>query len=230
MNSASPGNPGTPGRPLPSRRSLLRGGTVLGLSAIAGSGPAAQAAGRPAAAAPPGTAYALTADSRTSGNMVLDYKPSQPSGWPKGPQDKSVGMTIGGHISSADFTYSGITYTISLLQAGQSADSLDPVYEATPADSIIDFRQTLDSAFSDFFTFRYLGGSADWGQLSVQSYSVFTVQPTQTSPGLIYGANLYVVHLAGGRLAEDTGTTDSAGKGIVNIFGGLKYGWQLHKQ
>jgi hypothetical protein len=31
-------------------------------------------------------------------------------------------------------------------------------------------------------------------------------------------------------LAEDTGTADSSGKDIVNIFGGLKYGWQLQKQ
>jgi len=28
-------------------------------------------------------------------------------------------------------------------------------------------------------------------------------------------------------LARDTGTKDAAGKEIVNIFGGLKYGWQV---
>jgi hypothetical protein len=30
-------------------------------------------------------------------------------------------------------------------------------------------------------------------------------------------------------LAQDTGTKDAAGKDIVNIFGGLKYGWQVQR-
>jgi len=29
-------------------------------------------------------------------------------------------------------------------------------------------------------------------------------------------------------LAQDTGTKNAAGKDIVNIFGGVKWGWQLH--
>lgn len=30
-------------------------------------------------------------------------------------------------------------------------------------------------------------------------------------------------------LAQDTGIKDAAGKDIVNVFGGLKHGWQVHR-
>ena len=30
-------------------------------------------------------------------------------------------------------------------------------------------------------------------------------------------------------LAQDTGTKDAAGKDVVNIFGGIKWGWQVHE-
>jgi hypothetical protein len=29
-------------------------------------------------------------------------------------------------------------------------------------------------------------------------------------------------------LAQDTGIKDAAGQDIINIFGGVKWGWQLH--
>jgi hypothetical protein len=243
----------------------------------------------------------LTASSR---HMVLDYQPSQANGWPA-EFGQQVGVTIGGHVASTDFTYQNTAYTVSLVPFGQAGDSPDPVYEAVPADPGIKFQQTLDSAFSDYYTFRYAGDSPGWGQLAVQSYSTFTAEPTQSSPLLRFGADLYIVYIPGDRrpspalrgnlrwiqvvsngqplfvdcsrranpffnaagltsvyghqvvsfadtpqgganpgtaltlpslwtaetfLAEDTGITDRSGKGIVTLFGGLKYGWQIQKQ
>jgi hypothetical protein len=236
--------------------------------------------------------------------MVLDYQPSQPTGWPA-QFGQPVGATVGGHVPSADFTYQNTAYTISLVPFGQAGDSPDPVYEAVPADPDIKFQQTLNSAFSDYYTFRYDGDSPGWGQLAVQSYSAFAAEPSQSSPMLAFGADLYVVYTPGGYeprpagrgnlrwiqvvssgqplfvddsgradpfffdggltsvygrqavsfydasqgsprpgatgalpslwtaetfLAEDTGITDRSGKGIVTIFGGLKYGWQVRQQ
>lgn len=294
MSSAWSGGPETQGQPVRSRRWLLRGGMAVGLSMMAGAGLAARAQ-RPAAAAP----YTLAA----TGRMILDYQPSQPTGWPAG-MGQTVGVTVGGHVASSEFTYASAAYTVSLVPFGQTGASPNPVYEAVPADPDIAFQQTLDSAFAGYYTFRYVGGQPGWGQLSVQSYSTFVTEPSQTSPLLTVGAELYVVHIPGGHsspvtqgnlrwiqvvnngqarfvdhsgsanpfyiaagltsvygrpvvsfgdapsvsagpgatgalpplwtaetfLVEDTGVTDRSGKDILNVFGGLKYGWQIQEQ
>ncbi len=54
---------------------------------------------------------------------------SQPTGWGQG-----FTPTIGGHTSSADSTYQGSEYNISLLRSSQPEDSPSPAYEDVPAD------------------------------------------------------------------------------------------------
>jgi hypothetical protein len=196
MHTIPVNNPAAPtGLPL-SRRSLLRGGTVLGLSAVATAG---------LASAPMATAALAAGSARTSpqptphANLVADYRPSQPTGWsptsmPEPGAEEVVGMTVGGHTSSLSFPYRGVSYRLSLLSFGQPGDSADPVYEATPTDSTINFRQTLANKFGDYYSFNYVGGFKGQHEFSVQSYSVFVHEPTDTSPALNYGANLYFVY------------------------------------
>lgn len=289
-----------------SRRSVLRGGTVLGLSAVAGGfaprswmrrgDPPSSQAGHPAGS------------QGLAGHLVLDYQPSQPTGWGQG-----FTTTIGGHTTSADFSFRGQTYQIALLSFGQPDNSPDPAYEGIPADSAVAFKPTLDEEFGAYYSFRYTGGFSGRGEFSVQSYSVFANPPTQAAPSVTFGANLYVVYnpvrgrrhpaidsrlqwiqvinwppfagtasrvdndgripnpfygVAGGLtsiygnpvvnfndtpqisllssgtgstaippnefraelfLAQDTGIKDGAGKDIVNILGGLRYGFQVQE-
>jgi hypothetical protein len=231
-----------------------------------------------------------------SNTLTIDYQPSQITGW--------GGATLGGHIASADFTFQGTAYTLSLAPFGQAGDSPDPVYEDVPADPVIGFQQTLTQAWGEYYSFRYLGGQ---GSFSVQSYSVYT-HVSSSSAG--FGCDLYLVYqpsggypavddelrfiqvvsrtsagtgsapvsvvdnnlranpfymdpgggvlsvngtvgvsfydrpgqgvsgqaaasLAGSAglfevfLARDTGLKDASSKGIVNIFGGVKWGWQV---
>src|ERR1022692_3641840 len=91
--------------PLASRRSLLRGGALLGLSA----------ATRVACASQPSRASASQAVRRTGapprgGHLVLDYKPSQVTGW-----SLPYSPTLGGHTASSDFSWNGKPYRVSLL-------------------------------------------------------------------------------------------------------------------
>ncbi|MFF5205905.1 hypothetical protein [Streptosporangium sp. NPDC000396] len=244
-------------------------------------------------------------------HLVLNYQRSQPHGWP-GTPGQTAGATIGGHVAAKDFTHNGKSYRISLLPFDQPGDSPHPLYEDIPADPDINFRQTLAGAFGAYYSFRYVGGFRGRHEFDVQSYSVFADQATEDSPGLSYGADLYVVYdpdlrrgdpavhdtlrwiqvvrrfgpaglpesyvdnagrpnpfyvyggrtsvygqrvfnfdyantpdrlqgppgddsaLAGVRfmaeafLAQDTGVKNAAGKDVVNIFGGVKYGWQVH--
>jgi hypothetical protein len=241
-------------------------------------------------------------------HLVANYRPSQPHGWPASGPDEPVGVTIGGHTTATDFTYNGRSYRIGLLPFGQPGDSPDPVYEDTPTDATVNYKQTLTSAFGASYSFRYLGGFPGRGEFNVQSYTVFVTEPTQTSP-LLYGADLYVVYDpderrgdppirttlrwiqvarssavpgvptsfvdnvgranpfsvtggvtsvygtrtfsfaysvtvplfpgAGGHtvlsdqflaeifLVRDTGLKDETGKDVINVYGGLKYGWQV---
>jgi hypothetical protein len=278
----------------------LHSGTVIGLSAAG-------------IASLPAAAYATPPSRRPmpSGNLVLNYQPSQPTGWQPttmlaGPGARSVGMTVGGHTSSLDFPLNGKNYRISLLSFGQPGDSPDPVYEAAPSDSTVDYEKTLADKFGAFYSFNYKGGFAGRSQFSVESYSVFVNEPTTTSPILDYGINLYFAYhpdvrhgdpdiqaslqfiqvvnwagsgqtgsmvdnadranpfyiwggltsvygnqfvsfndspqvaglggvtgdLAGAFVAEtflvrDTGIKDRSRKAIIEVFGGIKYGWQV---
>jgi hypothetical protein len=280
--------------PIPSRRSVLRGGAVAGLSAVAA--PVLRAAARPGrlTGSPAG-------DHHGRGHLVLGYRPSQQTGW-----GQNYTPTIGGHTASADFTIQGTGYRISLLPSGQLGDSRDPVYEDLPADPTVGFRQTLAAAWDPYYSFRYQGGFGGHDEFTVGSYSAFADESSPDSPGLSYGADLYLTYTpgrgdppvrgllywiqvinwpggtgsasstvdngghanpfyapAGGLtsingdqvfsfydipqgnatpgqavaapdqftaevfLAQDTGIKDTAGKDIVNIFGGINWGWQL---
>jgi hypothetical protein len=291
MHHAPAGSPAQPAPP-PSRRSLLHGGALLGVAAVT-SAAAVPSRGTPRAAParPPGARG-------RRGGLVLDYRPRQPTGWSPG-----FNFSMGGHTPSADFTFHGSKYRISLLPIGQPGDTPNPVYEDTPADPTVTFRHTLTAAYGRYYSFHYAGGQ---GQFSIQSCNVFARVTTKPQPTLNYGADLYVVyqpahhgkpvspselqwiqviywrngpHGPGGSstvdsgranpfyiwggftsingtqvvnyydqpqliiqqdttlsdlfiaelfLARDTGTKDSAGKDIVTIYDGLKYGWRVH--
>jgi len=50
------------------------------------------------------------------------------------------------------------------------------------------------------------------------------------NPAMDHGASSHLppsVFRAGVFLAQDTGINDAAGKAIVNIFGGVKWDWQM---
>jgi hypothetical protein len=121
-------------------------------------------------------------------HIVLDYRPSQPTGWP-GPNPGEVGNTIGGHHSAKEFKLAGRRYRIALLAFGQPASSPNPVYEPVPGDSAIAFRRMLAHKFGAHYSFRYRGGLTGQGEFRVQCYSVFA-RPQQIG----FGAELYVVY------------------------------------
>jgi hypothetical protein len=125
---------------------------------------------------------------RAAGSLVIDYQPSQPTGWGFPEQ-----RTLGGHTESAEFTYQDVAYIISLLSFGQAGDAVDPVYEAFPSDPTINFRTVLDTAWGSYYSFRYLGGVAGF---SAESYSVFANLPTTQNPALTFGGDLYLVYQA----------------------------------
>jgi hypothetical protein len=236
--------------------------------------------------------------------VSMSYRPSQPHGWPAVIAGQSVGVTIGGHVTSRDFTHGGRSYRVELCPFGRS--DTDPGYENFPNDSTIDFKAILGQAYGTHYSFRYLGGFRQ-RKFAVQSYSVHVSESTDASP-LNYGADLYVVcepdihpgdpsvrstlrwiqvvrsqdeaeppknfvdsigranpfYASGGItsiygrrvlnfaygasvspagpddnavlsaqfaaeafLVQDTGIQDVAGKEIIHVFGGIKYGWQV---
>jgi hypothetical protein len=293
-----------------SRRALLRGGSALGLSALASgwlASPRALASLAPAIRRPvqqPPTAA-------SSPRLVANYQPSQPTGWPPlglAHPRKGIGVTLGGHTSSQQFTFQGNPYQISLLSFDQPGTSPDPVYESVPSDPTINFKDVLQKAYSAYYTFRYTGGFNGQGEINVQSYTVLAIAASINSVSHVsYGADLYFVYepdLAAGDppisddlqwiqvayasearsmvrdevdnvgranpyyfgggitsiygtrlcnfydapdngvaskspitlsdlrmyetfLAHDTGRKDRAGKGIVDIYGGIKWGWEV---
>jgi hypothetical protein len=124
------------------------------------------------------------------GHLVLNYRPTQPTGWPE-TFGQSFSQTIGGHVAFTDFTYQEKPYRLSVLGSG---DSYDPVYEDVPRDTTLNFQKTLDSAFGTYYSFRYLGGFRGQGEFNVQSYSVCLDEPTKNRPEIRFGAGLYVVY------------------------------------
>jgi hypothetical protein len=285
--------------PHASRRSLLRGGTLLGLAAAT------------AVCAPPAAALASAGQARGRGRtsargrrLVLDYQPSQVTGW-----SPPYSPTLGGHAGAKDFTWQGSDYRVSLLPFGQTGGAPNPVYEDDPADATVRFKQTLARKWGKYYTFRYLGGLPAGAWFTVESYGAFQGAPPnpRRQSGTLVGADLYAVyhpghdragpavnsdlqfiqvvyyqigtspgdHLVdtdranpfygegggltsikgnqsvsfsdfvregfGGKtvprnlfvaetfLAQDTRTKDAAGKDIVKIFGGLRWGWQMQR-
>ena len=114
--------------------------------------------------------------------LVLDYRPSEPTGW-------EFGKTLGGHHSAREFRLAGRRYQISLLAFGQASSAPNPVYQPVPSDSTIAFKRTLERKFGAVYSFRYRDGLGGKNQLRVQCYSVFA-EPKQAS----FGAQLYVVY------------------------------------
>jgi hypothetical protein len=115
-------------------------------------------------------------------HLVLDYRPSQWTGW-------EWGRTIGGHHPAQEFELSGRRYRISLLAFGRPGRSRDPVYEQVPGGSAIAFKRTLERKFGADYSFRYRGGLDGRNEFRVQCYGVFA-EPAQMS----FGAQLYVVY------------------------------------
>jgi hypothetical protein len=115
-------------------------------------------------------------------HLVLDYRPSQWTGW-------EWGKTIGGHHSSQEFTLADRHYQIGLLAFGRPASSPNPVYESGPSDSAIAFKRTLEREFGAWYSFRYRGGLTGRNEFRVQCHSVFAT-PRQMS----FGAQLYLVY------------------------------------
>ncbi len=182
MNHPDPARQARLTSPTPSRRSVLRGGAAAGLSAVAA--PVLRAA------AGPGRRTGSPADDRGGrGHLVLRYRPSQQTGW-----GQEYTPTIGGHTGSANFTFQGTGYRVSLLPSGQPGDSPDPVYAAIPADSTVNFDQTLAAAWGSHYSFRYQGGFRGRDELAVGSYSAFADESSPDSPGLSYGADLYLTY------------------------------------
>jgi hypothetical protein len=93
-------------------------------------------------------------------HLLLDYRPSQPTGW-------EWGKTIGGHHPSGEFKLTGRRYRITLLSFGDAAGSASPVYESVPADPTIAFRRTLERQFGAHYSFRYRGGFKGDGEFRV---------------------------------------------------------------
>lgn len=116
--------------------------------------------------------------------LILDYQPSQITGW--------GGSTLGGHVAAYDFAYQDTAYRVSLMPFGQQGGSPDPVYEDVPADPVIKFRQTLAQAWGAYYSFRYLGGQ---GTFSVRSYSVYA--RVSGSSGVGFGCDLYLAYQPG---------------------------------
>jgi hypothetical protein len=298
MNRAtSPIRAGFPG-PRASRRSLLRGGALLGLSVA--TGVACTPGPKSVSSASAGQAGTVTGEPSQAGHLNLAYKPGQATGW-----SPPYTPTLGGHIASADFTWQGKAYRVSLLPFGPGEGAPDPIYENVPADATVRFKQTLARDWGSYYTFRYLGGLDGGATFTVESYGAWHGKPPNPrQPGVAVGADLYAVYQPGagshpavnsdlqfiqvlyyqigkgpgdnqvdtGRanpfygegggltsidgnqsvsfsdfirqgfggknlppllliaetfLVQDTRMKDAAGRDIVNIFGGIKWGWRL---
>jgi hypothetical protein len=132
--------------------------------------------------------YKLGMNSNQAAHLVLDYRPSRPTGWAS-PEPGKLGKTIGGHHPVKEFKLADRRYQIGLLAFGQPDGSPNPVYERVPGDSTIAFRRTLERKFGAHYSFRYRGGLGGQNEFRVQCYSVFA-NPQQIG----FGAELYVVY------------------------------------
>ena len=174
-----------------SRRSVLRGGALLGLSVA--TGVACTPGPKSVSSASAGQAGTLTGEPSQAGHLNLDYKPGQATGW-----SPPYTPTLGGHIPSADFAWQGKTYRVSLLPFGQRGGAPDPLYESVPADVTVRFKQTLARDWGAYYTFRYLGGLGGGATLTVESYAAWHGKPPNPrQPGVAVGADLYVVYRPG---------------------------------
>ncbi|MYS85160.1 hypothetical protein [Embleya scabrispora] len=279
------------------RRAILRGG-VLGLTTLA----AGAAAGL--GAAPAGALTRMSSRNSAERHLVVDYRPSRPTGLPMIP-GQSLGQTLGGHTVSRDFTYNDRPHRVALLGFDRPGDLPDPIYEEVPADPELRFRETLETAYGAYYSFRYQGKFGGRDQFRVQSYGVVVREPTASEPATSFGGGMYVVYepdrrrgdpalddalhwiqvaaflgspnrpaevdagpahpfysygglsaingnevfnfhdmpqigvmglgtvntrfLGEAFLARDAGRRDAKGRTIVDVFGGIKYGWHARE-
>jgi hypothetical protein len=124
-----------------------------------------------------------------SKQLVTQYEPSQPTGWPA-----LYSRTFGGHESCVQVSYGHKTYRISLLPFGQAGSSPNPVYEAVPKDPDVAFKKTLAQEFGRHYTFRYLRGLSSGAKFVIESYGVHLYRRTD---GLVWGGDLYAVYEPG---------------------------------
>ena len=206
----STGPAGLPGS-LTSRRTLLRGGSLLGLSAAAGAAFALRPPG--AARAEAGQPAAHTREAAQSGHIFFDYRPSQVTGW-----SPPYSPTQGGHIGSRDFTWKGKAYRVSLLPFGQPGAAPHPVYEEVPRDSKVDFKRTLARTWGKYYAFRYLGGLDSGASFTVESYGAFHGRPVNPArqQGVIIGADLYAVYHPGNSPSRPAVNSDLQFIQVVN--------------
>lgn len=182
----------------PSRRAVVRGASATGLAALtagvvgAGSAEAAPLRGGTESGGAVGESGAR------GRHLVFDYRPSQPTGWPRtGAQ--AFDVTLGGHVVSADFEQGGVPHRIALLPLGPGG-AQEPVYLATPSgDPEVDFRATLEAAWGTRYAFRYRGGLGSRDRFCVQSYSVFTRLEEGPRPVRVFGGGVYLEYLPGSR-------------------------------
>jgi len=161
-------------------------GFALLVAACTGSGTAS-----PAASPGTGGAGSSATSTGTGGHLLLDYRPSQVTGW-----SAPYSPTIGGHTAARDFARAGNTYRLSLLSFGQPGSAPDPVYERVPSDPVIKFAQTLAKSWGKYYTFRYRRGLPAGARFLVESYSV----KISGGPGIVnYGNDLYLVYQPGRR-------------------------------
>lgn len=178
-----------------SRRTLLQGAGALGVSALGTTWL------RPAGALATTTSNLRGAaqPNQPPTGLVTNYLPSRPTGWPgqAGHVRNGVGVTIGGHVASLPFTLRNTAYEVALLSFGQQGTAPDPVYEGEPSDPTINFNETLQRAWGNYYSFNYLGGFTGNSAISVQSYSVFVTEPTTKRPQLTYGMDVFLAYEPG---------------------------------
>ena len=160
---------------------------MLGLSAATGVACASQSSRASAS-----QAGRLTGAPPQGGHLVLDYKPSQVTGW-----SLPYSPTLGGHAASSDFSWNGKPYRVSLLPFGQSG-APHPLYEGVPSDPTVKFKHTLATAWGAYYTFRYLGGLDRGATFTVESYGAWHGKPLNMRlTGVAIGADLYFVYHPG---------------------------------
>ncbi len=124
----------------------------------------------------------LPGGSARAQHMTLDYKPSQNTGHRY--------LTLGNNTSPLTFndgTKDGRTYKISIIPFdGKNPKS--PVYEDSPANATIDYKNVLNKAFGAKDTFNYGTAFDKTNEFSVQSYSV------GGSNGGEIGEDMYIVY------------------------------------
>jgi hypothetical protein len=180
----------------------MQGVAVLGLSAVAGTTSGPDLLGSRLGSAGQASIGAGTGSQRK--HLVLDYKPSQVTGW-----SPPYSPTHGGYAAAADFTQHGKSYRISLVPFGQKGSNPQPLYESVPTDPVIKFKETLNKEWGKYYTFRYQGGLPSGAWFTVESYGArASASPNKHQPEIGFGADLYAVYHPGAHRGGTTVNSD----------------------